>query len=252
MTAQAAQESFVLPDLEEPHTEEDEALEPRKPNRGAIRGLVTWAAVGTLVVGGIITGVWIWRSRSAKAGMSVLGAVKMAKRKLGDSASAADIADEAYWSLYPDCPRDLDPKNDDHVECIELWFKVYEDALDVMPDPDPGTGASGGSGGGGDGDGGGAANEGPAQGSGPAARLDRFIDGLTEGEYNRTRAIIGPNFFDQLEKAADAGDDAAARAAITRTKTRIENLSTFEKMKKFGELKAALGPKLDQLAWIMD
>ncbi len=245
----AAQESFVLEPLEEPHTEPEDIEQARQPNR-RMGGLVTWSVFGVLTVGAVIVGVWIWRSKKAEASTTALGAVKAAKRRLGDGASAFDIADEAYWALYPDCPRELDPKDEEHIECVELWSEVYAEALDVMPDPSPGSGDA--AGGGGAGGAGNSEGGSPSSGSGPAARIDRFMDGLTEQEYNETRRIIGPTYFDQLEKAADEGDDAAARAAIARAKTRIENLSTFEKMQKFAELKSALGPKLDQLAWIMD
>lgn len=86
-----------------------------------------YIGAGVLGLAGI--GVYALAFRRGNA-MSLADArvVKEAIAQLGAKADPNDAADLAYWKLYPQCPKWLDPKNAAHQDCIDLWLTVRDEA----------------------------------------------------------------------------------------------------------------------------
>jgi hypothetical protein len=82
-----------------------------------------------------LAGVGVWALALSRrdadedvADPRVTAAVSQALGQFKKDADPNDVADVAYWTLYPECPEYLDPKRPEHDLCIRLWLDVRDEA----------------------------------------------------------------------------------------------------------------------------
>lgn len=192
-----------------------------------------WLWIGGGVAAALLIGGVVYaRSKAAPEGpLEPKDAVDRAIGILGEGAKAHDVADAAYPLAYPDCPDVLDPEDPTHARCIEYWFHLQDLAQERLPPPTDRP-------------------SGPKAAAGPAADMKAWLDSLTQDQRSELRQIIGPSYYDPIERAAKAGDDGKTVAAVLRLEAAVRKLVAQDPIaasKQYAQLKSLLGPKLDEL-----
>lgn len=215
-----------------------------------------WLVVGGITAAVALIGGYAYAASQAPEPSPIPGpraAVRKAIKMLPGSDSI-EIADTAYVMAYPGCPPRLDPKDVTHGDCIAKWLNLREMALEELEAPPkkkrpkrPGKKP----------DPSGTQEPEPEHepplvppGPGPAADMKKWLDSLSGSQRSGLRKILGGQYYDPIVKGAESGDDAGTVKAVLRMKRSIENLVNTDKMaafKKYQELEALLGPKLETL-----
>lgn len=105
--------------------------DPSVPRTGAI------AVVATLVVAALVTGIVLSREVEAPKAKGKVPPVDL-RRSVSAAAERTGsqepnvVTDEAYFSLYADCPRVLNPDDPKHAGCVARWLNLYAYALDLV------------------------------------------------------------------------------------------------------------------------
>jgi len=223
--------------VEPPVAPENAAVVAANPERR--RPVVGIVLITTLLIGATVTGVVLWRRRKrAQEAGTTSGALATAMTELGPNATATELTDHAYFRLFPDCPRVLDPDDPSHETCINDWLEIFAEALELAGDPEmrPKPGDKPGK---------------KRSKPGMAKRLKSFINDISPQQRKQVRRIIGAKHYDALEKAAMDDDDEAARKAVSRLRSDINALSKLERARKGMELYSVLKRKTDKIAWIL-
>lgn len=173
-------------------------------------------------------------------------AVDRAISLLGTARDPQEIADAAYPMAYPDCPPTLDPDDLSHAACIEDWWRLHDLAEAALPaGGSPPSEASPPSD-----EGRPPQDDGTLPTTGPAADMRAWLESLTQTQRAQLRTLIGATHYDPIKHAAYAGDDAQTVSAVLRFKNAAEKMLSDDPIaaaKRYSELRALLGPKLDEL-----
>lgn len=158
----------------------------------------------------------------------------VASRRDGEPVSL--VVNAAYHDARPACPRQLDPDNPEHAECIQVWLRLRDLVVAMLPPPAipaPDDAASG------------------LSQEGPAADVRAWLSSLTAEQRAGLRDLVGAKHYDGIAGAAAAGNDRRTRKAMRALQDDLEQLADdhpLEAMRKYAALQSLLGDKLDELS----
>lgn len=161
-------------------------------------------------------------------------AVDDAIARHGADADTVKLANTAYESAFPECPKQLDPDDPTHADCIRRWLQIRDVVLARLPPPAIPT----------------PAEEPGLPTTGPAADMRGWLQSLTAQQRSELSRILGANLVRPLEQAAITGDDPGTVSAAVHMKKTIEDYAEehpFDALRQYRDLKQLLGTKLDTL-----
>jgi hypothetical protein len=199
---------------------------------------VSWVMIAAVATVGIAAGAGIAYAATQrgkrKAEAQLEQAAEQAIASLGTGRDLMTLTDAAYRAAAPACPRPLDPGDPTHADCIRVWLRLRDLVAARLPPPviqapEP--------------------QEGLAD-TGPAADMRGWLESLTPKQRTELRATIGPEYYDPISNAAQAGDDKGVAKSVKALQKAIEKHASDEPLaalRQYRKLKSSLGPRLDEL-----